>query len=93
VLELREKVLGLEHPDILATRNNLALVLRDRDKSEAAEEMHRQALELSRLTIGSHDLSSFVSQPIRTAGGHHQDKSLSGQWNDLSNVGVLNMQI
>jgi hypothetical protein len=37
-------VLGKEHPDILASMSNLALVLRDQDKYEEAEEMHRQVL-------------------------------------------------
>jgi hypothetical protein len=47
VLELREKVLGPEHPKTLTTMNNLAVVLRGQGKYEAAKEMHRRALELS----------------------------------------------
>ena len=43
-LELRETVLGKEHPDTLTSMNNLASVLSDQGKYEQAEEMHRQAL-------------------------------------------------
>jgi len=45
-LELREKVLGPEHPDRLTSMNNLALVLVDQCEYEAAEAMHRRTLEL-----------------------------------------------
>jgi len=45
-LELREKVLGPEHPATLVSMNNIAEVLRGQGKYEAAEEMHRRALEL-----------------------------------------------
>ena len=42
----RVLVLGEEYPDTLMSMNNLAEVLRDQGKYEAAEEMQRQALEL-----------------------------------------------
>ena len=51
-LELREKVLGPEHPDTLTSMNNLAEVLTDQGKYEAAEEMHRQVLELREKVLG-----------------------------------------
>jgi hypothetical protein len=35
-----------EHPDTLTSMNNLALVLENQGKYEAAEEMHWRALEL-----------------------------------------------
>jgi Tetratricopeptide repeat len=38
-LELTEKVLGKEHPDTLASMNNLALVLHNQGKYEEAEQM------------------------------------------------------
>ena len=50
-LELREKVLGKEHPDTLTSMNNLA-VLSSQGKYEEAEEMHRQALELREKVLG-----------------------------------------
>jgi tetratricopeptide (TPR) repeat protein/nucleoside phosphorylase len=51
-LELKEKVLGKEHPDTLDTMNNLALVLDNRGKYEEAEHMHRLALEGSMKVLG-----------------------------------------
>ena len=45
-LELKEKVLSQEHPDTLASMNNLAVVLDKQGKYEEAEQMYRQALEL-----------------------------------------------
>ncbi|EXL45099.1 hypothetical protein FOCG_13862 [Fusarium oxysporum f. sp. radicis-lycopersici 26381] len=41
-LELKEKVLGKEHPSTLDSMNNLALVLRKIGKYEKAEKMHRK---------------------------------------------------
>jgi Tfp pilus assembly protein PilF len=45
-LKGREKVLGLEHPDTLASVNNLGVVLERQDKYEEAKTMHRRALEV-----------------------------------------------
>ena len=41
-LDIKEKVLGEEHPSTLASMNNLAEVLRQQGKYEEAERMHRQ---------------------------------------------------
>jgi hypothetical protein len=38
-LELRKKVLGPEHPDVLESMNNLALVLKKQGKYKTAEKM------------------------------------------------------
>src|SRR5436305_872701 len=51
-LELRETVLGQEHPDTLKSMNNLAIVLEAQAKFKQAEEMHRQALELRETVLG-----------------------------------------
>jgi tetratricopeptide (TPR) repeat protein len=51
-LELREKVLGKEHPSRLASMNNLACVLHKQGKHEEAGQMHRQALELKEKVLG-----------------------------------------
>ncbi|KAK4663369.1 hypothetical protein QC763_0097850 [Podospora pseudopauciseta] len=45
-LQLREKVLGKEHPNTLTSMHNLAFVLRSQGKYEEAEQMHRQVLQL-----------------------------------------------
>ena len=39
-MELMEKTLGPEHPATLISMNNLAEILRNQSKYEAAEEMH-----------------------------------------------------
>jgi Flp pilus assembly protein TadD len=41
-LQLREMVLGKEHPDTLGSMNNLALSLRQQGKYAEAEAMHRR---------------------------------------------------
>ena len=75
-LELRGKVLGAEHPDTLASMNDLVLVLESQGKYEAAEEVHRRALELYKKVLGAehpHTLTSTnnlaknpkISQPPR----------------------------
>ncbi|KAI4599602.1 hypothetical protein KJ359_001699 [Pestalotiopsis sp. 9143b] len=60
-LELRKLVLGPEHPDTLASMNNLALVLRSQGKYEEAEEMHREELELTKLVLGPEHPSTLDS--------------------------------
>jgi hypothetical protein len=61
VLELREKVLGPEHLDTLASMDNLALVLNSLGKYEAAEEMHWRALELRRRVLGPEHPATLAS--------------------------------
>jgi len=60
-LELSEKVLGPEHPDTLASMNNLALVLDSQGKYEAAEEMQRQAIELKEKVLGPEHPDTLAS--------------------------------
>jgi hypothetical protein len=47
VLEPRQKVLGLQHPDSLTGMNNFAGATDSQRKYETAEEMYRQVLEPS----------------------------------------------
>ncbi|KAK3935926.1 putative kinesin light chain [Diplogelasinospora grovesii] len=51
-LELKEKVLGKEHPGTLSSMNNLAETLRHQGKYEEAGQMHRQTLELREKVLG-----------------------------------------
>ncbi|KIM96097.1 hypothetical protein OIDMADRAFT_132580, partial [Oidiodendron maius Zn] len=51
-LELREKVLGKEHPDTLESMNNLGVAFYSMEKNEEAEKMHRQTLELRENVLG-----------------------------------------
>ncbi|KAB5581164.1 hypothetical protein GE09DRAFT_1256464 [Coniochaeta sp. 2T2.1] len=60
-LELRQKVLGAEHPDTLASMNNLAHVLYSLGKYGEAEAMHRQTLELTEKVLGAEHPSTLTS--------------------------------
>ena len=51
-LELKEKELGIEHPDIAVTLNNLAEALRLSGKSEEAEALFRRALRIDERALG-----------------------------------------
>ena len=51
-LELKEKVLGREHPDTLNSMNNLAVVIGNQGKYKEAEQICRQTLELKEKVMG-----------------------------------------
>jgi tetratricopeptide (TPR) repeat protein len=51
-VEVREKMLGPEHPDTLTSVGNLGLVLERQGKYEAAEAIHRRALEGREKVLG-----------------------------------------
>jgi tetratricopeptide (TPR) repeat protein len=52
VLQLREKVLGKEHPDTLTTMNNLAELYRLQGRHAEAEQLHQKALQLREKVLG-----------------------------------------
>jgi hypothetical protein len=52
VIETFKKVLGLEHPFMLTTMNNLALVLDSQGKYEKAKSIHRQTLATREKVLG-----------------------------------------
>ncbi|KAI1159456.1 hypothetical protein F5B18DRAFT_677291 [Nemania serpens] len=60
-LQLKEEVLGREHPDTLASMNNLAGVLRRQGKYDKAETMHRQTLQLKEEVLGREHPSTLTS--------------------------------
>jgi len=60
---LKETVLGKEHPDILGSINNLALVLSDQGKYEEAGERYRQALRL--YEAGVEQRASILSAELK----------------------------
>ena len=55
------EMLGEENPSILASMNNLALVLNKQGKYEEAEAMHRQGLELSEKVLGKEHPNTLTS--------------------------------
>jgi hypothetical protein len=60
-LETREVVLGMEHPDTLASVSNLAVVLWRQGKYEAAEAMNRRALEGREKALGKDHPDTLTS--------------------------------
>ncbi|KAK0623518.1 hypothetical protein B0T14DRAFT_425965 [Immersiella caudata] len=60
-LQLREKVLGKEHPSTLTSMNNLGNVLDGQGKYEEAEQMHQQALQLNEKVLGKEHPSTLDS--------------------------------
>ena len=55
------EMLGEENPSILASMNNLALLLNKQGKYEEAEAMHRQKLGLSEKVLGKEHPNTLTS--------------------------------
>jgi len=51
-LEIKEKVLGVDHPSTATSLNNLALLLNDKGDYEGAEPLFRRALEIREKVLG-----------------------------------------
>ena len=51
-LEIRQRVLGPEHPDTLDTMNSLASALADEGRSAEAEKLYRETLDIRRRVLG-----------------------------------------
>jgi tetratricopeptide (TPR) repeat protein len=62
VLEDRRRVLGEEHPDTVASRNNLANALGDLGRLEEAEVEHRAVLEIRRRVLGEEHPDTLASR-------------------------------
>ena len=60
-LEIREKVLGREHPDTLISVSQLGSVLSRQGKYEEAEAMHRRALERREKMLGREHPDTLTS--------------------------------
>ena len=60
-LQLRETVLGKDHPDTLASMNNLAISLRNQGKYAEAEAIYRQTLQLRETVLGKDHPSTLAS--------------------------------
>jgi hypothetical protein len=61
VVEGRQKVLGKEHPNTLASINSLAWTLNEQGKHEAAEVMARWALEGREKVLGKEHPNTLTS--------------------------------
>ncbi|KXX72863.1 Kinesin light chain, partial [Madurella mycetomatis] len=51
-MELRQKILGVEHPDTLTSMNRLALVFLLQEEYDEAEQLQRQTMELRQRILG-----------------------------------------
>nr|CAD7259131.1 unnamed protein product [Timema shepardi] len=54
-LEIREKVLGKDHPDVAKQLNNLALLCQNQGKYEEVERYYQRALEIYEAKLGPDD--------------------------------------
>ena len=54
-LEIREKVLGSDHPDVAKQLNNLALLCQNQGKYEEVERYYQRALEIYESKLGQDD--------------------------------------
>ena len=52
-LEIREKVLGPQHPDVATTLNNLAVLYRQMGDYEKALPLYQRALDIREKVLGS----------------------------------------
>ncbi|KIX10312.1 uncharacterized protein Z518_01394 [Rhinocladiella mackenziei CBS 650.93] len=61
VLGITQKVLGMEHPDTLASMNNLAAVLSHQGKYDEAERILRDVLEITQKVLGMEHPSTLTN--------------------------------
>jgi hypothetical protein len=61
MLEIQERTLGKEHPDLLRVMNNLAVLYEYQGRCGEAETLHRQTLEILRRTLGDEHPSTLSS--------------------------------
>ena len=73
-LQLRETVLGKDHPDTLRSMSSLAASLRHQGKYAEAEAMHRQALQLRETVLGKDHPDTLRSMSSLAASLGHQGK-------------------
>ena len=75
-LAIRERLLGAEHPDTAAARNDLAVVLGEQGEHDAAEPLFREALAVRERVLGRdhpataascHDLAELLHARGRTS--------------------------
>jgi serine/threonine protein kinase/Tfp pilus assembly protein PilF len=80
-LDLRHRILGYEHPDTLATMNELAILYRDQGRYVQAEPLFTNVLELRRRTLGQEHLDTLstmnsLAELYRQQGKHGQAEAL-----------------
>ena len=71
-LQMRQGILGREHPDVAASMDDLAVLLRDKGQNEEAERMAREALAMRRRLLGNE--SEEVADSLNTLGNTLQNR-------------------
>ena len=61
VIETRKKVSGAEHPDTLASMNNLALTYRSQGRWKEAEQLFMQVMETTKRVLGAEHSDTLTS--------------------------------
>src|SRR5205814_395886 len=61
VLEIRQRILGVEHPNTLISMNELGSTYLDQGKWKEAEVLHAQVLEMSQRIRGAEHPSTLTS--------------------------------
>ncbi len=56
-LEIREKIFGIDHPDVGKQLNNLALLCLNQSKYDKAEEYYQRAIDIYTKSYGQNDLN------------------------------------
>lgn len=61
MIEVRKRVLGEEHPDMLTSIANSALTYREQGRWKKAEELEVQMIETSKRVLGEGHLDTLIS--------------------------------
>ena len=77
VLEIREQVLGANHPDVAQTLNSLGLVLQNEGSYDDAERIHKRALAIREQALGANH--PLVAQTLSNLGGVYNLQGRSAQ--------------
>ncbi|KAF4633228.1 hypothetical protein G7Y89_g4890 [Cudoniella acicularis] len=88
VLEIREKVLGQEHPDTLASMNNLALMFSNQGRWKEAEELGIQVLEMTKRVLGREHPDTLMSMNNLALTFWKQ-----GRWKEAEELGIQVLEI
>ncbi len=83
-VELRQRVLGAEHPDTITAMNNLAFCTDSQGEHEEAEALYRQVLVLRQRLLGAEHLDTFstvfyLAACIGAQGQHDEAERLQRQ--------------
>jgi tetratricopeptide (TPR) repeat protein len=78
-LLIQERVLGLEHPDTLATRINLALSIAEQGRAEDAEVLYREALAVAERVLGQDHLYTLITRDNLAVVVREQDRPVEAE--------------